>query len=76
MKADDISDVQYKIGITISECRSQIIKIIKTIRLIEGKPKLRTFITKDNKTIEYYPTIIIDINNEIFTDMITKKKEY
>jgi hypothetical protein len=32
--------------------------------------------TRDNKTIEYYPAKVITAKNKIFNDMINKKKEY
>jgi hypothetical protein len=37
---------------------------------------MRKFTTKDIKSIEYYPSKVINANNKIFTDMINKKKEY
>jgi hypothetical protein len=38
---------------------------------------MKTFTTKDKKIVEYYPSNIINnINNPIFNDMITKKKDY
>jgi hypothetical protein len=52
---DDASDVQLEIVITMTECKSRIININKTFQLLEVTPELRNFITKDNKTIEYYP---------------------
>jgi hypothetical protein len=73
---DDISDVQYEIVITMSEYKSRIIYINKTFQLLEVTPEMRWFITKDNKSIEYYPSKMINANNQIFTDMIVKKKEY
>jgi hypothetical protein len=38
--------------------------------------EIKRFITKDSKTIDYYPAKIINANNKIFNDMINKKKEY
>jgi hypothetical protein len=73
---DDISDVQYEIVITMSECKSRIININKTFQLLEVITEIKRFSTKDNKTIEYYPAKIINANNKIFNDMINKKKEY
>jgi hypothetical protein len=73
---DDISDVQYEIVITMSECKSRIININKTFQLLEVITENKRFVTKDNKTIEYYPAKIINANNKIFNDMINKKKEY
>jgi hypothetical protein len=52
---DDISDVQYEIVITLSEYKSPIININKTCQLLEITPKMRKFITKDNKSIAYHP---------------------
>jgi hypothetical protein len=38
---------------------------------------MKTFTTKDKKIIEYYPSdIICNINNPIFNETITKKKDY
>jgi hypothetical protein len=38
---------------------------------------MKTFTTKEKKIIEYYPNNIINnINNPIFNEMITKKKDY
>jgi hypothetical protein len=34
------------------------------------------FMTKDNNGIEYYPSKIMNANNQIFNNMINKKKEY
>jgi hypothetical protein len=65
-----------KLKITMSECKSRRININKTFQLLEVTPELRYFTTKDNKTIEYYPSNVINANNKIFTDMINKKKEY
>jgi hypothetical protein len=71
-----ILDVQYEIVITMSEGKSRIISINKTFQLLEVITEMIRFITKDNKTIEYYPGKIINANNKIFNDMINKKKEY
>jgi hypothetical protein len=73
---DDASNFQYEIVITMSECKFRIINISKTFQLLEVTPELRSFTTKDKKTIEYYPSKVINANNKIFTDMINKKKEY
>jgi hypothetical protein len=74
---DDISDVQYEIVITMSECKFRIININKTFQLLEVITDIKRFVTKDNgKTIEYYPAKIINANNKIFNDMVNKKKEY
>jgi hypothetical protein len=73
---DDISDVQYEIVITIPECKSRISNMNKTFQLLEVITEIKRFITKDNKTIDYYPAKIINANNKIFNDMINKKKEY
>jgi hypothetical protein len=60
----------------MSEGKSRIISINKTFQLLEVITEIKRFITKDNKTIEYYPAKIINANNKIFNDMINKKKEY
>jgi hypothetical protein len=73
---DDISDVQYEILITMSECKSRIINMNKTFPLLEVITDIKRFIAKDNKTIDYYPSKIIKTNNKIFNDMINNKKEY
>jgi hypothetical protein len=73
---DDIPDVQYEIVITMLECISRIINIFKTYQYLEVIPEMRNFMTKDNKTIENYPSKVINSNNKIFTDNINKKKEY
>jgi hypothetical protein len=73
---DYISDVQYEIVITMSECKSRIININKTFRLLEVIPEMKKVRTKDNKTIEYYSSKVINANNKIFTDLINKKMEY
>jgi hypothetical protein len=73
---DDISDAQYEIVITMSECKSRITNINKAFQLREVIPEMRKFITKDKKSIEYYPSKVINANNKIFTEMINKKKEY
>jgi hypothetical protein len=52
---DDISDVHYEILMTMSECKSRIININKTFQLLEVITDIKRFITKDNKTIEFYP---------------------
>jgi hypothetical protein len=59
---DDASDVQYEIVIPMSECKSRIININKSLQLLENTTELRSFITKDKKTIEYYPSKVIDAN--------------
>jgi hypothetical protein len=48
----------------------------KTFQLLEVMTDIKRFITKDNKTIDYYPAKIINANNKIFNDMINKKKDY
>jgi hypothetical protein len=77
---DDINginlDVQYEIVITMSEGTSRIISVNKTFQLLEVLTEIKRFVTKDNKTIEYYPAKIVNSNNKIFNDMINKKKEY
>jgi hypothetical protein len=60
----------------MSECKSRIININKTFQLLKVTTELRSFTTKDKKTIEYYPVKVINANNKIFNDMINKKKEY
>jgi hypothetical protein len=50
--------------------------INKTFQLLEVMTDRKRFITKDNKTIEYYPVKIINANNKIFNDILNKKKEY
>jgi hypothetical protein len=60
----------------MSEYKSRIININKTFQLLEVTLEMRKFITKDNKSIVYYPFKVIYANNKIFTDMINKKKEY
>jgi hypothetical protein len=65
-----------EIVITMWECKSRIINIHKTFQLLEVITDIKRFVTKDNKTIEYYPAKIINANNKIFNDMINKKKEY
>jgi hypothetical protein len=62
---DHISDVQYEIVITMSECKSMIINTNKTFQVQEVTPELRSFTTKDQKIIEYYPTKVINANNKI-----------
>jgi hypothetical protein len=57
---DDIADVQYEIVITMSECKSRIININKTFQLLEVITEIKRFVTKDNKTIEYYTAKIIN----------------
>jgi hypothetical protein len=47
----------------------------KRFQLLEVITEIKRFVTKDNKTIEYYPAKIINANNKIFKDMINKKKE-
>jgi hypothetical protein len=69
-------EVQYKIVITMSEGKSRIISVNKTFQLLEVLTKIKRFVTKDNKTIEYYPAKIVNANNKIFNDMINKKNEY
>jgi hypothetical protein len=73
---DDASDVQYETVITLSKCNSRLININKTCQLLEFMTEIKRFITKDSKTIDYYPAKIINANNKIFNDMINKKKEY
>jgi hypothetical protein len=73
-KTDDISNDQYEIVITISECKTRIISINKTFQLLEVITEIQRLVTKDNKTIEYCPAKIINANNKIFTDLINKKK--
>jgi adenine C2-methylase RlmN of 23S rRNA A2503 and tRNA A37 len=60
----------------MSEGKSKIISINKTFQLLEVITEIKRFVTKDNKTIEYYLAKIINSNNKIFNDMINKKKEY
>jgi hypothetical protein len=60
----------------MSECKSPIININKIFQLLEVITDIKRFITKDNKTIEYYPSKIINDNNKIYNDMINKEKEY
>jgi hypothetical protein len=59
----------------MSVCKSRIINITKTFQLLEVMTDIKRFITKENKTIDYYPSKIINANNKIFTDMINKKNE-
>jgi hypothetical protein len=49
---DDISDIQYEIVITMSECKSRVININKAFQILAVLPEMRQFITKDNKSIE------------------------
>jgi hypothetical protein len=60
----------------MSECKSRIININKTFQLLKVITEIERFITKDNKTIDYYPAKINKANKKIFNDMINKKKEY
>jgi hypothetical protein len=60
----------------MSECKSRIININKIFQLLEVTTELRSFTTKDKKTIEYSPAKVINANNKIFNDIINKKKEY
>jgi phage pi2 protein 07 len=60
----------------MSEGKSRIISINKTFQLLAVLTEIKRFVTKDNKTIVYYPAKIINANNQIFKDMINKKKEY
>jgi phage pi2 protein 07 len=73
---DDLSDVQYQIVITMSECKYKIININKTFHLLEIIPERTKFMTKDNKGIEYYPSKVINANNKRVNDMINKEREY
>jgi hypothetical protein len=54
----------------MSECKSRIININKTFQLLEVIIDFKRFVTKDNKTIEYYPATIINANNKIFNEII------
>jgi hypothetical protein len=74
--SDDISDVQYEIVITMSECTSRISNMNKSFQLLEVMTDEKRFITKDYKTIDSYTSKIINANNKIFNDIINKKKEY
>jgi hypothetical protein len=70
---DDISDVQYEIVITMSDCKSIIINMNKKFQSLEVTTDIKRFITKDDKTFDYYPAKIISANNKIFNDMIQKE---
>jgi hypothetical protein len=59
---DDISDVQYEIVITMSECKSRIINMNKTFQLLEVMIDEKKIIAKDYKTIDYYLSKILFIS--------------
>jgi hypothetical protein len=73
---NDATIFQNKIVIIMPECKSRIININKTFSLLEVTPEMRKFLTKDNKSFEYYQSKVINANNKIFNDMINKKIEY
>jgi hypothetical protein len=53
----------------MSEFKSLKININKTFQLLEITLEMRKFITKDKKTIEYFPSKVIKANNKILTNM-------
>jgi hypothetical protein len=48
----------------------------KTFQLLAVITEIKRFITKDDKTIDYYPAKIINSNYKIYNEMINQKKEY
>jgi hypothetical protein len=46
----------------------------KTFQLLEVMADIKWYITKINKTIEYFPSKVIKANNKIFNDMIIRKR--
>jgi hypothetical protein len=73
---DDNTSDTYEIIITLIEGKNKSLNINKKFQLFDASTDIKKFITKDKKTIEYFPSQIINnVKSNLFNDMINKKKK-